>query len=221
MALSVIVPVSGYERGLADLLSNLYAQCVPMEVLVVEKPDGDRRTRTTVAAWDVPSSGRWRVRHVVQDGGGYGAALALGTRKAQGDLLLYADADVTFPAGLVPEMLALHDVVDVVCVRRRHAVPGISVLADPWIPRTGYVTTWACLVDRDTVRRLGGWRDVFLPDADLWLRARAAHLLFGTTARRVRTHRKVHQETRKLLTLAKMIVSDGHTVPGGPYTRPL
>ena len=119
--------------------------------------------------------------------------------------------------GYVPH----HEAVDIVAVRRRHAMPGISVLGDPWIPRTGYVTTWACLLDRATLEGLGGWRDVFLPDADLWMRARAAGLRFGTTTRRVRTHRKVHQEARKLWALGKMIVSDGRDVPGRAYRRPL
>jgi glycosyltransferase involved in cell wall biosynthesis len=108
--LSVVIPAYNEELGIATVLADLRAaleSCeTPWEILVVN--DGSDDGTAQVAA----SEGVQVIQHRVNLG--YGASLKTGIRRAQYDCIAITDADATYPAERVLEMVKMMDDVDMV-----------------------------------------------------------------------------------------------------------
>lgn len=110
---TVIVPAYNEEQGLGIVLEKLF-QVVDntYEVLVVDDGSTDQ---TANVARQFPCR---LVQH--QSNRGKGEALKTGIRHANGDVVLWLDADDTYPVDPIPETAAaLHDSYDLVYTARR------------------------------------------------------------------------------------------------------
>ncbi len=99
--LTVVVPAFNEEEGIAHTLRELRPVLEglgrPWELLVVD--DG-----STDATAEIASREGATVVRVVQNRG-YGAALKTGIARAAHDLIIFTDADGTYPAGAIPALL--------------------------------------------------------------------------------------------------------------------
>lgn len=99
---AVVVPAFNEENGIGDVLDELLAAVggVPGlgEVIVVD--DGSHDGTAAAAERD----GVRVVRH--ESNRGYGAALKTGIAAADCDVVVITDADGTYPAGTIPELVA-------------------------------------------------------------------------------------------------------------------
>ncbi len=106
---SVVVAARNEQAHLPRLLATLTAQCYPCyEIIVVDDRSSDATPRV-LAEWE-QRDGRVRSVRVVEDPGTRSpkvAALQHGIAHAQGDLLLFTDADCTMPPNWIACMVAL------------------------------------------------------------------------------------------------------------------
>lgn len=92
-AVSAVIPVYNEECCVADCIASLRAQALPpQEIIVVD--DGSSDSSPEICR-------RLGVKVLVQDHRGPGAARNLGVREAAGNIILFADADMTFGPGYV------------------------------------------------------------------------------------------------------------------------
>jgi glycosyltransferase involved in cell wall biosynthesis len=110
---TVIIPAYNEEQGLAVVLGKLLEVVDDTyEVIVVDDGSTDRTPEVAL---------RFRcrlVRHQVNMG--KGQALRTGIQHARGEVVLWLDADDTYPVAPIPEMVAaLHDSYDLVYASRR------------------------------------------------------------------------------------------------------
>jgi glycosyltransferase involved in cell wall biosynthesis len=100
--LSIIIPAYNEEKGLGLVLTQLSqvltGSGLSYEVIVVD--DGSHDDTASIAEQHL---GVTLVRH--QQNRGYGAALKTGIRRAHFDLICTIDADGTYPAGIVPDLV--------------------------------------------------------------------------------------------------------------------
>ena len=100
--LSIVIPAYNEETGLglvlAQLSRTLTGSGLSYEVIVVD--DGSHDDTATIAE---QHHGVTLLRH--QQNRGYGAALKTGIRRAHFGLICTIDADGTYPAGIVPDLV--------------------------------------------------------------------------------------------------------------------
>ena len=93
MKISVIIPTYNEEKVLVECLSSLDKQTFKnFEVIVVDDGSSDK-------TWEILPDlkfNNYKLRILKQDHKGAGAARNLGARRAEGEILVFVDADMTF-----------------------------------------------------------------------------------------------------------------------------
>ena len=123
-AVTVVIPAFNEEKAVADVVGEvrkvLKRARVPHEVVVVD--DGSRdhtAARAQKAGARVVSMGENR---------GYGASIKAGMREAKTNLIAITDADGTYPAGELPELLKMVETADMAVGARVKAGAAIPSL---------------------------------------------------------------------------------------------
>lgn len=98
---SVVIPAKNEERTLGALVTGVRQTLPDAEVLVVDDGSTDRTGQVAAA------SGAQVIRHPVSRGNG--AAVKAGVRRAQGDILVFMDADGQHDPADLPRLLAQID----------------------------------------------------------------------------------------------------------------
>jgi glycosyltransferase involved in cell wall biosynthesis len=119
---SVVIPAFNEEGGVASAVADVRAamasQAEPWEVLVVDDGSSDATAKLAERAGA-------RVI-ALPENRGYGGALKIGISRARYDRIVITDADGTYPASAIPELLADADRYDMVVgarVGERVAIP--------------------------------------------------------------------------------------------------
>lgn len=131
MSLSVVIPAYNEEGAVRRTVEEVRAAIeplgIPHEIIVVDDGSADD-TRAEAAA-----SGATVDYNQVNSG--YGATLKRGVKRAQHDYVAILDADGTYPAHYLPEMLALCREQDMVVGDRGAAMKNVPLIRKPakWI----------------------------------------------------------------------------------------
>ncbi len=124
---TVVIPAYNEQVGLARVLADLGEVVArsgrPWEILVVDDGSTDETARVASEA------GVRLVRHEVNLG--YGASLKTGIRRARHDVILITDADATYPAARVLDLLAALGDADMVVAARTGDRVNIPLLRRP------------------------------------------------------------------------------------------
>ncbi len=127
MELSVIIPAYNEEnavRGtIEDVRQHLEPLGIPYEIIVVDDASQDS-TRT-----EAQEAGATVIWNDVNSG--YGASLKRGVKRAQYEYVAILDADSTYPARYLPEMLALCRDQDMVVGDRGAAMKNVPLIRRP------------------------------------------------------------------------------------------
>src|SRR5437762_11755611 len=107
-SLSIVVPLYNEEEGIAQLIHSVFSVLSTdanfLELVLVDDGSCDRTSE--LVSQHAESEPRIRmVRH--DRNRGLGAAIRTGLEAAEGDLLLYTDADLPFDFSLIPQLFAL------------------------------------------------------------------------------------------------------------------
>ena len=120
-SLSVVIPAFNEESGIASVLAELRAVLeqadLEAEVIVVDDGSTDR------TAHEAQGAGARVLTH--RSNRGYGAALKTGIAAATHDVIVIKDADGTYPARHLPELVAALDSADMVVGARTG--PGVHI----------------------------------------------------------------------------------------------
>lgn len=133
MRLSVVIPAYNEERGIVPVLTELRGILtgagVDAEIVVVDDGSTDR-TAEALERSGLPVRVMRNPRNL-----GYGASLRRGIAAASGDWVLITDADGTYPAAAIPELLARAVGNDMVVGARTKAGAAIPLLRRPpkWV----------------------------------------------------------------------------------------
>ena len=117
---SLVLPAFNEEAGLRATLRSVAALGLELEVIVVDDGSSDG------TATEAERAGALVARH--PSNRGKGAALRTGVGLAGTDRIVTMDADSTYPAGAIPEMIALLDTHDYVSAARRDGRGHIPVV---------------------------------------------------------------------------------------------
>lgn len=160
--LSLVIPALNEEAGIGAVLDEVPRDALAqagwdVEVVVVDGESTDR-TREIAKAKGA--------RVIVEPRRGYGRAYKTGFRMAKGEVLATADADLTYPVGDLPELLALmeRERLDFVTTDRFAALEEGAMRAKH---RFG---NWVLT----TAARLLFWRNIRDSQSGMWLLRRAA-----------------------------------------------
>ncbi len=134
-ALSIIVPVYNEEENVQLLVQAVFDVLAGdpdfLELLLVD--DGSHDRTAAMALELIGREPRIRlVRH--EHNRGLGAAIRTGFEAAEGDLILYTDADLPFDFRLIPQLLAMATHDNVVIGRRANRGEGLR----RWLLSKGY-----------------------------------------------------------------------------------
>lgn len=126
---SVIIPVYNEAGGLESVLADLRAQLEAAgardwEVIVVDDGSEDESARKAEAI-----EGVTLVLHA--ENRGYGASLKTGIARAQYDRIVIMDADGTYPAGMIPSLIARLDNSADMAVGSRKGSASVPLLRRP------------------------------------------------------------------------------------------
>jgi glycosyltransferase involved in cell wall biosynthesis len=104
---SIVVPLFNEEENIGPLVKNIIKFVGPdpdfLEIVLVD--DGSSDSTAELAAHLTDKDSRIRlVQHECNKG--LGAAIRTGLKAAQGDLVLYTDADLPFDFSLIPQLLS-------------------------------------------------------------------------------------------------------------------
>ena len=127
MAVTVIIPCFNEERGIAPVVGEirtvLAGAGLRHEILVVDDGSADLSASAALAA------GARVVRH--RSNRGYGAALKTGISAAAHPIIVIIDADGTYPAAYIPELVKLLDRADMAVGARTGANVSIPLVRRP------------------------------------------------------------------------------------------
>ena len=196
MKLSIIIPVYNEEQTIGDVIDRVYAADVgALEKEVIVANDGSEDgTAPAIDASRWRSDGRLRIFENAINLG-KGAAIRLGLRYAQGDIVLIQDADLELDPGEYPRLLApiLSGAADVVYGSRFLGKnPGISRstrLANRFLTTVTNVLYGSQLTDMETGYKL------FRREVLSGLRLRCVGFDFEpeVTARLLLAGRRIHE----------------------------
>jgi len=129
--ISIIIPAFNEEESVGSVISRikdvLLKDDIQHEIILVD--DGSSDGTSIIAE----KAGARVIRH--NENIGYGAALKTGIRAAKNEKLVITDADGTYPAEAIPELLKKLDTADMVIGARRSQNKNIPILRKPakWI----------------------------------------------------------------------------------------
>lgn len=150
---SVVIPVFNEEAAVADEIQSiervLQARAIPHEIIVVDDGSDDRSAERATA------TGATVIRHA--ENRGYGAAIKTGMAAARYEIIVITDADGTYPADQIPELLSRMTDADMVVGARTGANVHIPLVRRP----AKWVLNWVAT-------RVAGRR---IPDLNSGLRA--------------------------------------------------
>lgn len=127
LSLSVVIPAYNEEAAVRSTVEDVRAHLaplgIPFEIIVVDDGSKDNTRAEAIASgatvdWNDQNSG-------------YGATLKRGVKRAQYDYVAILDADGTYPARYLPEMLALCRHQDMVVGDRGAAMKNVPVVRRP------------------------------------------------------------------------------------------
>ena len=127
LSLSVVIPAYNEEAAVRSTVEDVRAHLVPLgilyEIIVVDDGSKDNTRAEAIASgatvdWNDQNSG-------------YGATLKRGVKRAQYEYIAILDADGTYPARYLPEMLALCRHQDMVVGDRGAAMKNVPVIRRP------------------------------------------------------------------------------------------
>ena len=127
LSLSVVIPAYNEEAAVRSTVEDVRAHLAPLgipyEIIVVDDGSKDNTRAEAVASgatvdWNDQNSG-------------YGATLKRGVKRAQYEYVAILDADGTYPARYLPEMLALCRHQDMVVGDRGAAMKNVPVIRRP------------------------------------------------------------------------------------------
>ncbi len=125
--LSVVIPAYNEENGIARTVAEvervLSALPIDYEVIVSDdgSTDGTRREAEKTGARVIAAP----------ENGGYGAALKRGIAAGDSDFVAIIDADGTYPASSLPEMLDMAETADMVVGARDAAMTNVPLIRKP------------------------------------------------------------------------------------------
>ncbi len=127
LSLSVVIPAYNEEAAVRSTVEDVRAHLAPLgipyEIIVVDDGSKDNTRAEAIASgatvdWNDQNSG-------------YGATLKRGVKRAQHEYVAILDADGTYPARYLPEMLALCRHQDMVVGDRGAAMKNVPVIRRP------------------------------------------------------------------------------------------
>ncbi len=196
---SVLIPAYNEEKTIAMSLKSILASDYPdFEVIVINDGSTDR-TEDELQSF----LGDQRLRYIKKDNGGKASALNRGLSEAQGEIVLFSDADSLF------EPLTIRNGVGYFVDPSIGAVSGNDTVLAPHGPLqkmllitshigTGFVRrALSCigvlqiisgnlgLVRTETLRRIGGFREVWGEDLEVTLRLKrhGVRVVYGASTR--------------------------------------
>ena len=115
--ISVVIPALNEERGIGATVANLTgvlvaAKLVPFEIIVVDDGSSDGTGKAAAEA------GARIIRH--PHNVGYGRSLKKGIEEASYDMIVICDADGTYPAAAIPDLVRLYNEGFDMAVGERH-----------------------------------------------------------------------------------------------------
>jgi glycosyltransferase involved in cell wall biosynthesis len=126
-ALSIVIPAFNEESGVRPVVAELREifrqHGILGEIIVVDDGSGDATARTAAAA------GARVIRH--RSNRGYGAALKTGIAAATHEIVAITDADGTYPAEHIPDLLAALERADMVVGSRTGGSVRIPLIRRP------------------------------------------------------------------------------------------
>lgn len=134
-SLSIVVPLYNEEENLAPLIEAIFdvlsADPDFLELVLVDDGSDDRTASLVLRLADCEP----RIRLVRHDRNrGLGAAIRTGFAAAEGDLILYTDADLPFDFTLIPQLLAMISDNSIVIGYRANRGEGLR----RWVLTKGY-----------------------------------------------------------------------------------
>lgn len=213
-SLSIVVPLYNEEEGVAELIRSIFSVLSNdadfLELVLVDDGSCDRTAELVLELAEFEPRIRM-VRH--ERNRGLGAAIRTGLEAAEGDLLLYTDADLPFDFSLIPELVDLASTERVIVGYRTNRGEGLR----RWILTRAYNSlcrfglglrlrdvNFACkLIPRRAVRAMRLESEGSFIDAELMLECK--RLGFAVSEVPLTYHRR----TRGLSTLSRPMVIVG------------
>jgi dolichyl-phosphate beta-glucosyltransferase len=124
-SLTIVLPAFNEEQRIGPALDELFAYLDGLsgrpgaglppnpDVLVVDDGSTDRTAAIVGAAIEARPAGRASLRLLRAEHGGKGSAVRAGMLAAEGDLVLFADADMATPPGEMPKLIGALAAADV------------------------------------------------------------------------------------------------------------
>src|SRR5208283_3820594 len=123
-SVTIIIPVNNEEQSIGSVIDEiqqvLKKENLTIPIMVVDDGSTDKTS-------DIAKSKNVQVfRH--EENRGYGAALKTGIHRATTEFIIIMDADKTYPASVIPQMLQHTEMYDMV-VGNRNTKPSLRVFA--------------------------------------------------------------------------------------------
>ena len=123
--ISVIIPAYNEEKSIKKVISDLQV-CISQECEIIVVDDGSTDETPQI----IEKISGIKIIHLSENKG-YGAALKAGIRKSEGEFILIIDADGTYPAESISELLSQKDHYDMVVGARTNPQSQIPISRRP------------------------------------------------------------------------------------------